>query len=404
MQPIEVNHAFNAQFVLLKTNFFLNNHRVSQCNEVKDRQDIMEEQQQEPIFLKHQEKMHAIEHARGQIIKLQQALHREPDNDAIRQELQKVTEISEPIDYLCTGITILNEYQNASSEIEKMELEKQFYEQALKQPLPPQFFQRWQHIIGPETSAYDCPNCKRSNSLLQNTQEGNTSCQSCGYAFQDGISSEVKHMSFQDRMDRNTSMRLCPKKSKSQSKVTAAASAAANKYKYECRSYMMERLAQVQAKETIRVSKEDMAKIDRGLIKYRHTGVEGWKPQEMKIFLNKLKLPHLYKHTNYLLCWLSKKPAPTIPKEVQKLLIEAFDQMAPYVEAHKGMLSDHRTNDRKSRPHYGYVCRQLLRLMGQDQFIELFPQLISTDKVLLYDDFWKKICEEMGWENHYSSR
>lgn len=68
--------------------------------------------------------------------------------------------------------------------------------------------------------------------------------------------------------------------------------------------------------------------------------------------------------------------------------MDAFDRIEPLLNKYKKMLSDHRTPLRKSRPHYGYICRQLSRVLGQDGLVEHFPNLLSADKVLVYDVFW----------------
>ena len=370
------------------------------------------------IFARHQEKMFAIEQARAQIGKLQQALQRDPDNTAIQKALDDATEMSEPVEYLCTAIGLLNDHQNATSDLERMSLEKRYFEEALHEQVPDSFHAKWQQYLGTspppaETSnagiakakreAYNCKHCKATNSLIYDTAEGNSTCGECGHVFQDNLTSEVDDLPYNQRMERNTSLKLCPRSSK-MAALSKADKTAANKYKYESRTYLAERIAQVQAKETIRISKEDMLAIQKGLVKYRIESIDDWTPLEMKNFLGKIRLSKLYKHQNYILSWLSKKPPVIIPKDVEDVLIRAFDTMAPVVTKYKGLLSDHRCTERKSRPHYGYICRQLLKLVGYEKYAYLFPQLISLEKLALYDDFWKRLCAELGWKAHLSER
>lgn len=52
---------------------------------------------------------------------------------------------------------------------------------------------------------------------------------------------------------------------------------------------------------------------------------------------------------------MSSKMPLRIDKEVQELFIEAFDKIEVHMNKYKSMLSDYRTPDRRSRPHYGYV-------------------------------------------------
>ena len=390
------------------------------------------------ILAYHENRMNGIQSARAQIPLLESEHRKAPKNAAIKGALDEANDMTPEIDYLCTAPNILHQYMLANSDEDKMRLEQQYFKEALKCEAPSCFLAKWKRLRSKGKSRErgdTCPHCQAKNTLFHDHAEGQTSCQACGHAFSDGLSTELKDLGYNERRNQNTSRKLCPRKRKARSyeeeavdtsalattdesdetafesstnadhvSQSKSATAAVNKYKYECRSYMMERLAQVQAKETIKVSHEDMRKIQQGLTKYRHAGVDGWTCQEMKSFLSKCHLSHLYKHTNYLICWLSKKPRMAIPKEVEKLLIDAFDQMAPHVEKYKSMLSDYRTPERKSKPHYGYVCRQLLTLMGQRHLIDAFPQLISTEKVRMYDDFWKKICDAMDWEFHSSPR
>lgn len=405
----------------------------------------------------HEAKMKGIQAARGRIPVLRAAAVKEPNNTAIQAELERLEEMSDEVEYLCTGPNILASYINAKSDEEKMHLERRYFEEALKMNVPPEFFDRWEHLLGKHTmkatstdtktsrnnieastvtstpttvdlrakrrrlsadedetsrlnnliGLTNCKYCGSQNSVQHDHTEGESTCQKCGRSIYDGLSTELEHLGYTERKERNTSQKLSPRKGKGKcgAASSAAVTTAAGKYKYECRSYLIERLAQVQAKETICISEADMRKINQGLIKYRHESVDGWTALEMKSFLGKCNLPHLYRHSWYLICWLSKTPSIAIPKEVEKLLIEAFDQMAVHVEAYKSLLSDYRTAERKSRPHYGYICRKLLELMGQDQsIIDAFPQLISSEKVSTYDSFWKMICSKMDWPVQLSKR
>ncbi len=51
---------------------------------------------------------------------------------------------------------------------------------------------------------------------------------------------------------------------------------------------------------------------------------------------------------------MSSKMPLRIDPEVQNLFIEAFDKIEVHMNKYKSMLSDYRTPDRRSRPHYGY--------------------------------------------------
>ena len=254
---------------------------------------------EDTILARHEAKINAIQSAREQIPMLRTALNREPNNTAIQTALDNAERMSESIDYLCSGPNIIIQYNNAKTALDRILLEKRYFEEALKEPIPQSTFQKWKasgylHDIFPDAQS-DCPFCKGHNTLIHDMKEGQYSCRQCSHVLHDGINTDLKHMGYLERKERNGSQRFAVRSVAGKEDSAQASSAAANKYKYECRTYMMERLAQVQSKETIKVSKEDMLKIQHGLIKYRFTnGVDGWTSQEMKNFLSKIRLPHLY--------------------------------------------------------------------------------------------------------------
>ncbi len=406
------------------------------------------------LILLHQQKIDELESLHAEIPLLTEALNKEPGNIAIAERLARAQDVSKDVDYLTIGPHLIIEYMNATSDQQRTELRERFYKEALlieppspnvkrKQSQEPQLSSKRQNLkanenqqlkrkkpktnikatsskeVKWEDAAGDCSSCGLKQCTFYTRSTGDRTCRNCGVAFQDNISgvAEWQDLSYDEKMAVNwDSKNICqppedqfedglldeegnPRKGNvalfGMNECHDGEGSGGNKYKYECRSYMLERLLSVQCLEHAKITAEDFQTIYATLQKHRLYSVTGWTAADMRQFLRTCKRPRLYKHVNYLLNYMSSKMPLRIDPEVQNLFIEAFDKIEVHMNKYKSMLSDYRTPERRSRPHYGYVCRQIARILGQEGLVQHFPQLISADKVLLYDAFWKKICEEV---------
>lgn len=397
---------------------------------------------EEDLITLHENKMTELKQLHMQIPTLTEALAKDPNNVAIQERLKLATDVTSDVTYLSTGPHLIMHYLNATDPMQKQHYRERYYREALKQepstqvkaedsqPLPAKRRRTNTNNKLPVPNAHDlagnCQSCGGFNTTFYRRRSGDRACHVCGVAVLDNLTNDWNDLSYDERMgmnlDQNTvfdrsrerlirqandsdgNLEIDDCQNLSEEDRNTSAGASGNKYKYECRSYMLERLLSVQCLEHAKISQQDFEKIYATLHKHRIYDVTGWTATEMRDFLKICKLPKLYKHVNYLLAYMSAKMPLRIDQEVQNLFIEAFDKVEIHMNKYKSMLSDSRMPERKSRPHYGYICRQIAKILGQDDLIQHFPNLVSPEKILLYDAFWAKLCEDVGFPFYPSPR
>lgn len=355
----------------------------------------------------HEAKMTEFQHLHQEIPVLEAAAREDPENQAIKARLKLCLDTTADVSYLAIGPHLILEYSQETNPEKRADIVRTYYREALKSSVPsnavppvtvvnkkrklnssarPSFHQSIPKSSNPHEDTGNCTSCGFKQSTFYSRTSGYRTCNNCGVAVLDNLSFNWQDASYKERVERNMAghreyIEDRDPGDEDDPQATLPTDTEDNplnpltptsKYKYECRSYLSFRLSSVQCKEHARISPEDLQKIYDTLHKHRHyNGVTGWTPKRMKDFLKICKLPKLYKHANYLLCFMSSKLPLRIDKEVEELFMDAFDRIEPLLNKYKPILSDHRTPSRKSRPHYGYICRQLSRILGQEELVEV---------------------------------
>lgn len=160
-------------------------------------------------------------------------------------------------------------------------------------------------------------------------------------------------------------------------------------YAYKRINHFKEILAQFQGKETTQIPPEVIENIKQQIKKERIelSQITNAKTKEI---LKKLGYNKYYEHIPFIKDKLGIKP-PVMSPELEETLCNLFIELqAPY--------SKFCPDDRVNFLNYYYTAYKLCELLGETQYLELFPLLKDKEKRIEQDAIWKKICEELDWE------
>lgn len=160
-------------------------------------------------------------------------------------------------------------------------------------------------------------------------------------------------------------------------------------YSYKRINHFKEILAQFQGKETTQIPEEVIENIKLQIKKERIdlATISNLKTKEI---LKKLGYNKYYEHIPFIRDKLGIKP-PVMSPELEETLCNLFIELqAPY--------SKYCPDDRVNFLNYYYTAYKLCELLGENQYLELFPLLKDRDKRIEQDNIWRKICEELDWE------
>jgi hypothetical protein len=109
-----------------------------------------------------------------------------------------------------------------------------------------------------------------------------------------------------------------------------------------------------------------------------------------KEILKKLGYNKYYEHIPFIKDKLGIKP-PVMRPELEETLCNLFIELqAPYSK----FCPDNRVNFL----NYYYTAYKLCELLGESQYLPLFPLLKDREKRIEQDNIWRRICEELDWE------
>lgn len=160
-------------------------------------------------------------------------------------------------------------------------------------------------------------------------------------------------------------------------------------YAYKRINHFKEILAQFQGKETTQIPPEVIDNIKLQIKKERieMSQITNAKTKEI---LKKLGYNKYYEHIPFIKDKLGIKP-PIMSPELEETLCNLFVELqAPY--------SKYCPDDRVNFLNYYYTAYKLCELLGETQYLPLFPLLKDVEKRIEQDMIWRKICEELDWE------
>jgi len=164
-----------------------------------------------------------------------------------------------------------------------------------------------------------------------------------------------------------------------------------SQFSYKRLNHLSEWLSALQALENTHIPDEVIDAVKNEFRKHRMTSRGDITPARVKGFLKKLGMSKWYEHTNHITNMINGVPAPRLPQDLEDMLKKMFLQIqAPFEK--------HCPRDRKNFLSYGYTLYQMCRLLGEDEYLPLFPLLKSKDKLHAQDKIWKNICAELQWE------
>lgn len=161
-------------------------------------------------------------------------------------------------------------------------------------------------------------------------------------------------------------------------------------YAYKRSNHLNEWLSQMQGKETTDIPEEVYDKILLEIKKQKITNMALITPKKIREILRKLQI-NKYEHIPHILNRLTGKPMMQMSPELEEKLRNMFKLIqAPFLR--------HAPSSRKNFLSYSYVLHKLLQLLGEDDFLACCSLLKSKDKLLVQDQIWKRICEELNWD------
>jgi hypothetical protein len=154
-----------------------------------------------------------------------------------------------------------------------------------------------------------------------------------------------------------------------------------------------ERLTYSQAKESTRISDEDIQKIMERIIEHRISDVEKITMEVTYNIMKELKMRHIYKQNAQLWCRITSKP----PKRMSP---EQEEQLRSMFRAVNRLWPKYKPEERKNFLSYNYLLFKFCQLLGMDEFCGLYKLLKGERKLGRQDEIFKQICEdpELQWE------
>uniref|UniRef100_A0A6C0ADF9 Viral late gene transcription factor 3 zinc ribbon domain-containing protein n=1 Tax=viral metagenome TaxID=1070528 RepID=A0A6C0ADF9_9ZZZZ len=166
-------------------------------------------------------------------------------------------------------------------------------------------------------------------------------------------------------------------------------------YPYKRISHYNEWLSQFQAKESTEIPDSVYRDVINELKKNRVNDHSKLTLPYMKKVLRKLKLNDYFDNIPHIISKITKRPPPSITREMEEELRKLFKEMQIPFEKHK-------PDDRVNFLSYSYVLHKLCEIKEWDDFLKCFPLLKSRSKLRAQDNIWKKICQECRWEYYPS--
>jgi len=156
-------------------------------------------------------------------------------------------------------------------------------------------------------------------------------------------------------------------------------------FTYKRISHFVECLNASQAKQNTSIPDSVIEIMHQEMKKYRMSP-ESVTSQHVRNFLKRRGLVKYYEHVNYILSMINHTKKTTLPKHVEETLIKMFIATQKPFES----VTD---SDRVNFLRYNYIIYKLLELIGETEYLHMFPLLKSRDKLIQHDQVWKRICE-----------
>lgn len=210
-----------------------------------------------------------------------------------------------------------------------------------------------------------CDSCQ--GRLVHNTTESTLICTACGVSKQ-FIEGSTRNLNYNEEIEM-TNKRT---------------------FTYKRISHFIETLSSAQGKQRTMVPDAVIAAVQQEMKKHRLTE-DMLTGENVRQFLKRIGKPKYYESSRYIVNIIRGRNDFEIPREIEEKLIRMFVKIQSSFErlGIKG-----RTNFLR----YTYVIYKLLEIMGETEYMHLFPLLKSSAKIAQHDVIWRSICEDVGWE------
>ena len=116
-------------------------------------------------------------------------------------------------------------------------------------------------------------------------------------------------------------------------------------------------------------------------------------PTNIMEILKNDKLTKYYNNIQQIYCGVTGFAPPTLTRKEEEKIIEMFQEVER---------SYRKYINRYNFFSYSYVLNKILRILKKEEHAKYFKLLKCRWKLREYDNIWRKICIEKGWE-FYSS-
>ena len=167
------------------------------------------------------------------------------------------------------------------------------------------------------------------------------------------------------------------------------------RYSYIGINHLKVRLSRFQAVESENVSKKVYDIIKRDLRKRRirwdgvHTTGPMPTPTNIMEILKNNKLTKYYNNIQQIYCGVTGVVPPILTRKEEEKTIEMFQEVER---------SYRKYINRYNFCNYLYVLNQILRILKKEEHAKYFKLIKCRWKLREYDNIWRKICIEKGWE------
>ena len=212
-----------------------------------------------------------------------------------------------------------------------------------------------------------CPKCKDEGRLVHFPETSDLTCENCGAVVTTLISEELTY-----REEQETSEKII-------------------NYSYKRENHFNEWLSQFQAQEMTTIPDEVIESLRSELKKIKIRKLEDITHAKIRSLLKKLRLNKFYEHVPYITNILNGIKPPSMSQGLEETLRMMFkDIQKPF--------DDNCPTERKNFLSYSYVLYKMCELLGEDEYLQYFPLLKSTEKLYQQDVIWRLITQQLRWE------
>jgi hypothetical protein len=209
-----------------------------------------------------------------------------------------------------------------------------------------------------------CDSCR--GRLVHDTAESTLICTTCGSSRQ-FLEGSARNLNYNEQLEMSNK----------------------RTFTYKRISHFIETLSSAQGKQRTMVPDSVIASVQQEMRKHRLTE-ETITGDHVRQFLKRIGQPKYYESSRFIVNTIRGWNDYEIPRDIEEKLIRMFVKIQASFErlGVKG-----RTNFLR----YTYVIYKLLEIMGETEYMNLFPLLKSSAKIAQHDVIWRSICEDVGW-------